>query len=156
MAMVPSIHHGFVWPSIGGLRPSDEGGRSPVCSTEEEPKAVLRGFDSWYYGPQASIGRPGMTGCHSFDSRLAMEGHSETTIATLLRHSNNALVRRYPHPRPGPSEVRCGNGRLLRQIGETFPRQVSIGTVTGTGNKAGGSVLPTAEVPENTGAPDTN
>ena len=34
---------------------------------------------------------------HTFTSRLAMSGQTEGTIATLLRHSTNTLVRRYAH-----------------------------------------------------------
>jgi len=34
---------------------------------------------------------------YTFASRLAMSGQTEGTIATLLRHSTNALVRRYSH-----------------------------------------------------------
>jgi integrase len=37
---------------------------------------------------------------HTFASRLAMSGQTEGTIATLLRHSTNALVRRYSHLSP--------------------------------------------------------
>jgi len=34
---------------------------------------------------------------HTFASRLAMAGVTEATIASLLRHSGTALVRRYAH-----------------------------------------------------------
>ena len=37
---------------------------------------------------------------HTFASRLAMSGQTEGTIAALLRHSTNALVRRYAHLSP--------------------------------------------------------
>jgi len=37
---------------------------------------------------------------HTFASRLAMSGQSEGTIASLLRHSSNVLVRRYAHLSP--------------------------------------------------------
>jgi len=37
---------------------------------------------------------------HTFASRLAMSNHTEGTIATLLRHSSTALVRRYAHLSP--------------------------------------------------------
>ena len=34
---------------------------------------------------------------HTFASRLAMEGHNESTIAALLRHHGTGLVKRYAH-----------------------------------------------------------
>ena len=37
---------------------------------------------------------------HTFASRLAMSDQTESTIATLLRHSSTALVRRYAHLSP--------------------------------------------------------
>jgi hypothetical protein len=37
---------------------------------------------------------------HTFASRLAMSGQTEGTIATLMRHSTTALVRRYAHLSP--------------------------------------------------------
>jgi len=37
---------------------------------------------------------------HTFASRLAMGGATESTIAALLRHSGTALVRRYAHLSP--------------------------------------------------------
>lgn len=37
---------------------------------------------------------------HTFASRLAMSGASESTIAALLRHSGTALVKRYAHLSP--------------------------------------------------------
>ena len=37
---------------------------------------------------------------HTFASRLAMSGASDGTIATLLRHSTTALVKRYAHLSP--------------------------------------------------------
>jgi integrase len=37
---------------------------------------------------------------HTFASRLAMDGHSDTTIAALLRHSTTVLVKRYAHLSP--------------------------------------------------------
>ncbi|MCB9774687.1 MAG: site-specific integrase [Nitrospiraceae bacterium] len=37
---------------------------------------------------------------HTFASRLAMNGQSDSTIAALLRHSGTALVQRYAHLSP--------------------------------------------------------
>jgi site-specific recombinase XerD len=37
---------------------------------------------------------------HTFASRLAMDGQSDSTIAALLRHSGTALVQRYAHLSP--------------------------------------------------------
>ena len=37
---------------------------------------------------------------HTFASRLAMSGCSESTIAALLRHNGTSLVRRYAHLSP--------------------------------------------------------
>ncbi len=37
---------------------------------------------------------------HTFASRLAMNGHGDSTIAALLRHSSTTLVQRYAHLSP--------------------------------------------------------
>ena len=37
---------------------------------------------------------------HTFASRLAMNGQSESTIAALLRHSGTNMVQRYAHLSP--------------------------------------------------------
>jgi len=84
---------------------------------------------------------------HTFASRLAIEGHSETTIASLLRHSTNALVRRYAHL----SQTHLKSSvETVASFGKSdaFPRQISSATVTGTGKAAEESVQPTVEVVE--------
>lgn len=55
---------------------------------------------------------------HTYASRLAMNGASESTIAALLRHSSTALVSRYAHLSPSHLQAavegvaRFGNGTV--------------------------------------------
>jgi hypothetical protein len=63
-----------------------------------------RNFYRRYYLPMVKeLGLTGVTWHtlrHTFASRLAMAGVTESTIASLLRHSGTALVRRYAHLSP--------------------------------------------------------
>jgi integrase len=69
---------------------------------------------------------------HTFASRLAMSGQTEGTIATLLRHSTNTLVRRYAHLSPShlhaAVETVAAFGKPTTKNGT-----ISNGTVTETG-----------------------
>ena len=49
---------------------------------------------------------------HTFASRLAMDGATESTIAALLRHSGTALVKRYAHL--SPSHLQEGIEKVAR------------------------------------------
>jgi site-specific recombinase XerD len=94
----------------------------------EEAKSILRGFSSWEFSPWVfpsktfkshldsynfyrrvflpTVKKTGLidvtwhTLRHTFASRLAMNGHSDSTLAALLRHSGTALVQRYAHLSP--------------------------------------------------------
>ena len=69
---------------------------------------------------------------YTFASRLAMSGQTEGTIATLLRHSTTALVRRYSHLSPSHLHAAV---ETVAAYGKTNPKTVRIpsGTVTETG-----------------------
>jgi integrase len=155
--------------------PATKAGGVQYVHLNDEAKTILRGFDSWQRSKwvfpsenpatpldprnfYARVWMPAVRAAgiewatwhdcrHTFASRLAMEGHSETTIASLLRHSTNALVRRYAHLSQAhlksAVEAVASFGKL-----EASPRQISSGTVTGTGNTVGESVQPAAEVIE--------
>jgi integrase len=73
-------------------------------SENPETHADARNFYRRYYLPAVKeLGLMGVTWHtlrHTFASRLAMAGVTEGTIATLLRHSGTALVRRYAHLSP--------------------------------------------------------
>ena len=68
---------------------------------------------------------------HTFASRLAMSGQTEGTIATLLRHSTNTLVRRYAHLSPSHLHAAV---ETVAAYGKARPKPepISSGTVTGT------------------------
>ena len=68
---------------------------------------------------------------HTFASRLAMSGQTEGTIATLLRHSTNTLVRRY---HLSPSHLHTAV-ETVAAYGKPTPKieAISNGTVTETG-----------------------
>ena len=83
---------------------------------------------------------------HTFASRLAMSGEGEGTIAALLRHSTNALVRRYAHL--SPSHLKAA-AEHVANFGKTSPASV---TKTVTEGKSNGEE--TAEVVERFGAGD--
>ena len=71
---------------------------------------------------------------HTFASRLAMSGQTEGTIATLLRHSTNTLVKRYAHLSPShlyaAVETVAAYGKATHKAGS-----FSTGTVTETGTR---------------------
>jgi integrase len=73
-------------------------------SENPETHADARNFYRRYYLP--AVKELGLTEVtwhtlrHTFASRLAMGGVTEGTIASLLRHSGTALVRRYAHLSP--------------------------------------------------------
>ena len=69
---------------------------------------------------------------HTFASRLAMSGQTEVTIATLLRHSTNALVRRCAHL--SPSHLRAAVETVVVD-GKTADKRASISA--GTGSETG-------------------
>jgi integrase len=90
---------------------------------------------------------------HTFASRLAMSGQTEGTIATLLRHSTNALVRRYAHL--SPSHLHSAV-ETVAAYGKATPKTESIssGTVTGTGTSEEKSEGKDTQVAETIGAGD--
>jgi integrase len=68
---------------------------------------------------------------HTFASRLAMSGQGEGTIAALLRHSTNALVRRYAHL--SPSHLKAAAEQVAN-----FGKPIGTVTKTVTGEKSEG------------------
>jgi len=72
----------------------------------------------------------------TFASRLAMSGQTEGTIATLMRHSTMALVRRYAHLSPSYLHAAV---ETVAAYGKPSHKSepISAGTVTETGNTAG-------------------
>ncbi|MGC4097188.1 MAG: tyrosine-type recombinase/integrase [Nitrospira sp.] len=90
---------------------------------------------------------------HTFASRLAMSGQTEGTIATLLRHSTNTLVRRYAHLSPShlhaAVETVAAYGKPILKI-----QPISDGTGTKTGKEEQMSEGNSTEVIENVGAGD--
>ena len=108
--------------------PATKAGGVQYVHLNDEARAILRNLDSWqrsvwvfpsenpsqpidgrnFYG---RVWMPAVTAAgiqwatwhdlrHTFASRLAMNGAAEGTIATLLRHSTTALVKRYAHLSP--------------------------------------------------------
>ena len=150
--------------------PTTKAGGVQYAHLNEEAKVILRGLDSWHrskwvfpsenpatplnarnfynrvWGPAVTaVGIEWATWHdlrHTFASRLAMSGQNEGTIATLLRHSTTALVKRYahlsqPHLKAAIEGV-SGFGKILAEVrenpapaGESV--MISTGTVTGTG-----------------------
>jgi integrase len=90
---------------------------------------------------------------HTFASQLAMSGQTKGTIATLLRHSTDALVRRYSHP--SPSHLHAAVETVATYVKAT-PKAESLpsGTVTETGTGEGKSERKDTEVIERVGAGD--
>jgi integrase len=155
--------------------PATKAGGVQYVHLNHEAKVILRGFDSWqrskwvfpsenpatpldprnFYARvwmpavrAASIEWATWHDCrHIFASRLAMEGHSETTIASLLRHSTNALVRRYAHLSQAHLKSAVESVASFGKL-DTSSRQISTGTVTATGKMAEDTVQPTVEVIE--------
>ena len=77
---------------------------------------------------------------HTFASRLAMSGATEGTIASLLRHSGAALVRRYAHLSPSHLKTEIKKVSAFGKSPDTHAEerplmpQVSSPTVTETGS----------------------
>lgn len=73
---------------------------------------------------------------HTYASRLAMSGQTEGTIASLLRHSTTALVKRYAHLSnshlQAAVEELAGFGRDTAQTKSQATPAISIPTVTQT------------------------
>ncbi len=150
--------------------PTTKAGGVQYVHLNEEAKAILRGFDSWqrskWVFPSENpatpldarnfynrVWTPAVNGVgiewatwhdlrHTFASRLAMTGHNEGTIATLLRHSTTVLVKRYAHLSPSHLKAAvegvAGFGKASPGIPEKKvptgdPAPVCNGTVTETG-----------------------
>jgi hypothetical protein len=83
---------------------------------------------------------------HTYPSRLSMNGHGDSTIAALLRHTGTTLVQRYAHLSPthlkSAVEGVSGLGETPEKKGpiqmtkKGVWRKNSSGTVTETGNEA--------------------
>ena len=80
---------------------------------------------------------------HTFASRLAMNGATDSTIAALLRHSGTALVARYAHLSPShlKSAVESvssfgtrSQSKPVTVLETAQPAHIGSPTVTGTGN----------------------
>ncbi len=150
--------------------PHTKSGKVQYAPLNEEAKELLRGFPSWVYSawvfPSKTLGthldsynfygrifQPAVKAAklegitwhtlrHTFASRLAMNGQSDSTIAALLRHSGTALVQRYAHLSPDHLKEavegvsRYGNGkenvRLTRVAPQPNSGEISIPTVTKT------------------------
>ncbi len=108
--------------------PKTKAGKVQYVPLNEEAKGLLRTFSSWEWSawvfPSKNLashldsynfyGRVFLPAVkkakleevtwntlrHTFASRLAMNGHSDSTIAALLRHSGTNLVQRYAHLSP--------------------------------------------------------
>ena len=173
--------------------PTTKAGGVQYVRLNEEAKGILRSLDSWqrskwvfpsqnaatHLDPinfYSRIWVPAVKSAgiewatwhdlrHTFASRLAMEGQSESTIATLLRHSSTALVRRYAHLSPShlqPAlEGVASFGRAKPRAADAVSKpaqdaSISCPTVTGTGNAGSVGEGSGVEVSESIGAPDTN
>ena len=90
---------------------------------------------------------------HTFASRLAMSGQTEGTIATLLRHSTNTLVRRYAHLSPSHLHAAV---ETVAAYGKATPKPEPIpnGTVTGTVTREREPEEKSTQVAESIGAGD--
>ena len=108
--------------------PKTKAGKVQYVPLNEEAKALLRGFSSWEWSARVFPSKNPATHLnsynfygrvflpavkkakleevtwntlrHTFASRLAMNGQSDSTIAALLRHSGTNLVQRYAHLSP--------------------------------------------------------
>ncbi len=82
-----------------------------------------------------------------------MSGQTESTIATLLRHSTNTLVRRYAHL--SPSHLHAAVETVAAYGKQTVtPEPICNGTGTKTGNDTRGLVENHTEAVETIGAGD--
>ena len=102
---------------------------------------------------------------HTFASRLAMAGKNDQTIATCLRHSTTALVKRYAHLSPshlkaaveavarfGKSSAQDGSGDSGGETGKKPETQGSEGERNGQPKAAEVGGVEGEKI----GAPDTN
>ena len=173
--------------------PTTKAGEVQYVHLNDEAIAILRRLESWQISPWVfpsenpathmdarnfyarvwtpAVQRTGIEWCtwhdlrHTFASRLAMNGATEGTIATLLRHSTTALVKRYAHL--SPSHLKAAvegvanfgkEGREEREragIAQSGPAWTGE-TVTRTGIPDRGERPNNAGVLENIGVPDTN
>lgn len=124
--------------------PKTKSGRVQYCPLNQEAQDILRGFSSWKssawvfpskrakqhldsYNFYGRVFLPAIekakledvtwhTLRHTFASRLAMNGQSDSTIAALLRHNGTGLVQRYAHLTPthlrGAVEGVSGYGKV--------------------------------------------
>jgi integrase len=171
--------------------PQTKVGQVQYVPLNEEAKALLRGMNTWLCSPWVfpsqnpathldarhfysrvwipAVKTAGIEWCtwhdlrHTFASRLAMSGASEGTIATLLRHSSTALVRRYTHLSPSHLKAAVegvasfGKEQEAQPVG--VPRggptgQISSPTVTKFGTAGGAESSGSAKDVEKVGAPD--
>ncbi|MEC4680774.1 MAG: tyrosine-type recombinase/integrase [Nitrospirota bacterium] len=155
--------------------PQTKAGKVQYAPLNEEAKALMRGFPSWEYSawvfPSKTMGShldsynfygrvflPAVkkaklenvtwnTLRHTFASRLAMNGQSDSTIAALLRHSGTALVQRYAHLSPthlrDAVEGVSGYGKMKRKEGQpTEEKQPVLGDIpNGTGTETGNETV---------------
>lgn len=136
------------------------------CPLNQEAQDILRGFSSWKssawvfpskrakqhwdsYNFYGRVFLPAIekakledvtwhTLRHTFASRLAMNGQSDSTIAALLRHSGTGLVQRYAHLSPshlrGAVEGVSGFGKTPAQdSNQNGEASIQDGTVAKTG-----------------------
>ena len=87
---------------------------------------------------------------HTFASRLAMNGATESDIAASLRHSGTTLVKRYAHLSPshlkGVMEKVSAFGKPAGNGSEKAP--IPSPTVTGTGTEGTLEPLPSSQAVE--------
>ncbi len=98
---------------------------------------------------------------HTFASRLAMSGQTESTIAALLRHQSTALVKRYAHLAPAHLQdavervARFGRGGGERDsVSKVGTNSDSESNRDESGMLENGGSVSRPEVLEKTGAPD--
>ena len=146
--------------------PSTKAGEVQYVRLNEEAKTILRAIDTWHTSvwvfpsqnprthkdPRHFYTRVWMPAVrkagvewvtwhdlrHTFASRLAMSSATEHTIATLMRHSSTALVKRYAHLSPSYLQQHLEGvssfGRATNPAESPLREdQSSIPTVTGTG-----------------------
>ena len=82
---------------------------------------------------QLSISGHGRSANFGTETILAMSGQTEGTIATLLRHSTNTLVRRYAHLSPSHLHAAV---ETVAAYGKPTPKteEILVATVIETGN----------------------